>query len=120
MSGAFTNSPTPTRDGPRTAGFALREQAGLIEATKDGATKRINRTPREVGMLWQPRFFDRALRTVKEYNEMVGYIHLNPVKQDWWAGRKNGPGERACLQGQRATGCGDTERTIGGPRLGAR
>ena len=24
--------------------------------------------------------FDRALRTVKEYNEKVEYIHLNPVK----------------------------------------
>ena len=30
--------------------------------------------------MWQPRFFDRALRTVKEYNEKVEYIHLNPVK----------------------------------------
>ena len=34
--------------------------------------------------------FDRALRTVKEYNEKVEYIHLNPVKaglvsrpEDW-------------------------------------
>ena len=30
--------------------------------------------------LWQPRFFDRALRSVKEYNEKVEYIHLNPVR----------------------------------------
>ncbi len=30
--------------------------------------------------VWQRRFFDRALRTVKEYNEKVEYIHLNPVK----------------------------------------
>jgi REP element-mobilizing transposase RayT len=42
------------------------------------------------GELWQPRFFDRALRTVKEYNEKVEYIHLNPVRaglvsrpEDW-------------------------------------
>ncbi len=41
-------------------------------------------------MLWQGRFFDRALRTVKQYNEKVEYIHLNPVKaglvkrpEDW-------------------------------------
>jgi REP-associated tyrosine transposase len=27
-----------------------------------------------------PRFFDRALRTVREYNEKVEYIHLNPVR----------------------------------------
>jgi putative transposase len=40
--------------------------------------------------LWQPRFFDRALRTVEEYHEKVEYIHLNPVRaglvgrpQDW-------------------------------------
>ena len=52
----------------------------VMEAIKDGATKRINRCRREAGVLWQPRFFDRALRTVKEYNEKVQYIHLNPVR----------------------------------------
>jgi hypothetical protein len=30
--------------------------------------------------LWQPRSFDRALRSVKEYYEKVEYIHLNPVR----------------------------------------
>jgi putative transposase len=62
----------------------------VMEAIKDGATKRINRSRAEVGVLWQPRFFDRALRTVGEYNEKVKYIHLNPVKaglvnraEDW-------------------------------------
>jgi len=39
------------------------------------------------GELWQLRFFDRALRTVKEYNEKVDYIHLNPVR----AGLVSGP-----------------------------
>jgi hypothetical protein len=28
-------------------------------------------------------FFDRALRTVREYHEKVEYIHLNPVKAGW-------------------------------------
>jgi putative transposase len=40
-----------------------------------------------VGLLFQPRFFDRALRTVREYHEKVEYIHLNPVK----AGLANRP-----------------------------
>jgi REP element-mobilizing transposase RayT len=35
----------------------------------------------ETGELWQPRFFDRALRTVQEYWETVEYIHLNPVRR---------------------------------------
>jgi hypothetical protein len=44
-----------------------------------------------------PRFFDRALRTVKEYSETVEYIHLNPVRaglvrrpEDWrWSSYNN-------------------------------
>ena len=62
----------------------------VMESIKDGATKRINRSRREGGQLLQPRFFDRALRTVKEYNEKVRYIHLHPVRaglvnrpEDW-------------------------------------
>ena len=62
----------------------------VVESIKVGATKIINRSRREVGLLFQPRFFDRALRTVREYHEKVEYIHFNPVKaglvdqpQDW-------------------------------------
>ena len=50
----------------------------VMESIKVGATKRINRCRGEVGLLFQPRFFDRALRTVK--GEKVEDIHLNPVK----------------------------------------
>jgi REP element-mobilizing transposase RayT len=62
----------------------------VMESTKDAATKRINGSRSDVERLFQPRFFDRALRTVKEYNEWVQYIHLNPVRaglvsrpEDW-------------------------------------
>jgi putative transposase len=62
----------------------------VMEAIKVAATKRINRFRGEVGLLFQPRFFDRALRTVREYHEKVEYTHLNPVKaglakrpEDW-------------------------------------
>jgi hypothetical protein len=41
----------------------------------------INLGRGEAGELWQGRFFDRALRTVKEYMETVEYIHLNPVRR---------------------------------------
>ena len=37
----------------------------VMEAIKDGATKQINRRRRERGALFQPRFFDCALRTVR-------------------------------------------------------
>jgi len=62
----------------------------VMEAIKVGSTHRINAARKESGLLWQPRFFDRAVRTVKEYYEKVEYIHLNPVRagvveraEDW-------------------------------------
>jgi putative transposase len=64
--------------------------SAVMEAMKVGATKRINHSRTESGLLFQPRFFDRALRTVREYNQKVQYIHLNPVNaglvrrpEDW-------------------------------------
>src|SRR5271157_633855 len=53
------------------------------EAIKVGATLRINRRRGEGGVLLPGRFFDRALRTVREYQEKVEYIHWNPVKAGW-------------------------------------
>jgi putative transposase len=41
----------------------------------------INVRRRESGELWQERFFDRALRTVREDHEKVEYIYLNPVRR---------------------------------------
>ena len=62
----------------------------VMESLKVGTTLRINARRGERGVLFQGRFFDRALRTVKEYNEKVAYIHWNPVKaglvsraEDW-------------------------------------
>ena len=51
-----------------------------MESIKVGSTLRINDTRGQNGVLWQGRFFDRALRTVKEYHEKVEYIHGNPVR----------------------------------------
>ena len=33
------------------------------------------------GLVAWDRFFDHAVRTVREYNEKVEYIHLNPVRR---------------------------------------
>jgi len=54
--------------------------ARVMESIKVSSTHRINAGWRESGILWQPRYFDRALRTVKEYYEKVDYIHQNPVR----------------------------------------
>ncbi len=62
----------------------------VMKSVKQSSTAAINERRGAEGRLWQPRFFDRALRTVSEYNEKVEYIHMNPVRaglvrspQDW-------------------------------------
>ena len=53
----------------------------VMESIKVASTRQINSRQKNSGRLWQGRFFDRALRTVKEYNETVEYIHWNPVRR---------------------------------------
>lgn len=50
-----------------------------MSAVKVSSTIAINHGRQVKGELWQERFFDHALRTVKDYWETVEYIHLNPV-----------------------------------------
>jgi REP-associated tyrosine transposase len=53
----------------------------VIKAVKVSSMIAINRVRHEAGELWQGRFFDHALRTVKEYHETVEYILQNPVRR---------------------------------------
>ena len=50
---------------------------------KQSSMSAVNQRRGADGELWQPRFFDRALRTVKEYNEKVECVRLNPVRAGW-------------------------------------
>ena len=55
--------------------------SALLKALKVSSMIAVNRGRREAGELWQGRFFDHALRTVRDYLESVEYIHLNPVRR---------------------------------------
>jgi hypothetical protein len=54
----------------------------VMESVKVSSTRQIIAARGELGRLWQGRFFDWAGRTVKEYQETVEYIHLNPLRRD--------------------------------------
>jgi putative transposase len=69
-----------------------------MKSVKQSSTSASNQRRGTESELWQPRFpsaglracFDRSLRSVKEYEEKVEYIHLNPVRaglvsrpEDW-------------------------------------
>ena len=69
----------------------------------------VNQRRGAEGELWQPRFSDGALRSVKEYNEKVEHIHLKPVRaglvsrpEDWrWSSYNEYAGMRAEEQNER-------------------
>jgi putative transposase len=81
----------------------------VVKSIKNSSTTLINRGGAASGELWQGRFFDRTLRTVKEYNEKVEYVHLDPVKaglvvraQDWrWSSVNEYSGVSATQQMRR-------------------
>lgn len=53
----------------------------IMNAIKVAATFDINRLHGARGPLWQPRYFDRVMRTVREYHETLEYMHLNPMRK---------------------------------------
>jgi putative transposase len=72
----------------------------VVKSVQQSSTMAIHRRRAAPGEVWQPRFFDRALRTVKESNEKVASIHLNPVRaglvrrtQEWpWSSGRESSG----------------------------
>ena len=59
--------------------------ANAMHFIKLSFTKRLRRP----GSFWQKRYYDRNLRDATEFDEKLGYIHLNPVKR----GLVKGPAE---------------------------
>jgi len=51
----------------------------LMNALKVASAQAYNRLHKTAGPLWQCRYYDRAVRTVKEYRDAIRYMHFNPV-----------------------------------------
>jgi putative transposase len=62
----------------------------VMGSLKIASNRAVNRSRNTRGDFWQLRYFDRAIRTVKEYLDALQYMHFNPVKnglakkpEDW-------------------------------------
>ncbi|MGO8786552.1 MAG: REP-associated tyrosine transposase [Terriglobia bacterium] len=53
----------------------------LMDAIKVAAMRRVNSRQGTRGRLWQPRYYDEIVWTVKQYNESLSYMHFNPVER---------------------------------------
>ena len=62
-----------------------------MKSVKQSSMSAVNQRRGAGGELWRPRFFDRALRTIKEYYEKVEYIRINPVRAALVSRPEDGP-----------------------------
>jgi REP-associated tyrosine transposase len=53
----------------------------VMKVIKSRSTFQFRRGWGITGEVWQARFYEHALRTVKEYHDCLRYIHRNPVKR---------------------------------------
>ena len=53
----------------------------ILLRIKTSSSIRIRKARNQKQLLWQPRFFDRILRTRVEFDETLAYMHQNPVKK---------------------------------------
>jgi len=50
-----------------------------MNALKVASAQALNRLHGTAGPVWQLRYYDHAVRTVKEYRDAIRYMHFNPV-----------------------------------------
>jgi REP element-mobilizing transposase RayT len=53
----------------------------IMNALKVATMRHINARRGEHIPLWQPRYYDEILRTVKQFQETLRYMHFNPVEK---------------------------------------
>jgi REP element-mobilizing transposase RayT len=55
--------------------------SALMQALKQATARRVNLARKRTGTIWQKGFFDRFMRTPKEFSETLDYIHNNAVRK---------------------------------------
>jgi putative transposase len=53
----------------------------VMDGVKVASMRRINSRRGTRGALWQPRYFDEIMWTVKQYKDTLRYMHFNPVEK---------------------------------------
>ncbi|MEO9656098.1 REP-associated tyrosine transposase [Marinomonas sp.] len=56
--------------------------AKVVGALKGSSSRIINKQLNRTGRLWQPNFFDRALRVEEDRKAVARYIVLNPIRKE--------------------------------------
>ena len=56
--------------------------AAVVQELKFVSGRTINKRRGTRGALWQKGFFDRFMRTAKEFLETLTYLHQNPVRKN--------------------------------------
>ena len=58
-----------------------RRISPLVQELKISTSRKVNAHRGARGQIWQKGFFDRFMRTPKEFRKTLAYIHQNPVRK---------------------------------------
>ncbi|MGH9432903.1 MAG: REP-associated tyrosine transposase [Terriglobia bacterium] len=53
----------------------------VLQDIKYVSARRINRSRRTRGSIWQRQFWDRFVRHAREFSHRLEYMHMNPVRK---------------------------------------
>ena len=59
---------------------AQGELSEIVARTKGRSARRINRSNSEFGRIWQPGFYDHAIRKEEDIENLANYLIHNPVR----------------------------------------
>ncbi len=54
----------------------------IMKMVKGSFARKVNRLAGSSGSMWQPGFYEEAIRSNTQLNNQLNYIHGNPVKAD--------------------------------------
>ena len=60
---------------------AMDDLPRMMNGLKVASMRHINARHDDRTPLWQPRYYDEILRTVKQFQETLRYMHFNPVER---------------------------------------
>ncbi len=52
----------------------------IMKMVKGSFARKVNKLKNQNGSLWQPRFYEEAIRSEKQFLCQLDYMHQNPVK----------------------------------------
>ena len=59
---------------------SIRQLSGIMESIDKYTARRLNQLLQHEGPFWQDGFYEHLVRDTKDYDNILEYVHNNPVE----------------------------------------